>query len=186
MFYERELESSSQAVYSLFPTRSNVEFIVDFIRFNGIQHIDDLEGYTGEEFFEAAQHFSNTEYSSNTNKAMLLQKALVKGYFFAAFEIAENTFKEKDCFEQFYTLDNALAKYDTFIYLAQKFLKTAPKGDILTQKAEAEMMEAHFKMGLIFYKQQNKVMQKHHMAQAAKMGHEQARQVMQSTESIAA
>ncbi|MAI07417.1 MAG: hypothetical protein CMF61_00525 [Magnetococcales bacterium] len=180
MFHERASESSSQAFYSLFPTRSNVENIIEFIKCNGIHNIYDLEGYTGEEYFEAAQYFQSS------NKAILLQLALVKGYFFAAFEIAENTFKEKDCFEQFYTLNDALARYDTFIYLAEKFLKTAPKGDVLTQKAEAEVMEAHFKMGLIFYKQQNKVMQSHHMNEATKMGHEMACQLMQSPDFLAA
>lgn len=180
MFYERASESPSQAFYSLFPTRSNVENIIEFIKCNGIHNIYDLEGYTGEEYFEVAQYFQSS------NKAILLQLALVKGYFFAAFETAEHIFKEKENFETFYTLSDALTKYDTFIFLAEKFLKTAPKGDVLTQKAEAEIVEAHFKMGLIFYKQQNKLMQSHHMNEAAKMGHEMANQLMQSPDFLAA
>lgn len=170
-----DVTSGEQAFQAQFPalfeaTPSPVQEIMTVAK-REPHWIHDLD-YDGEAFYEASHHFERI------TKAHLLQRAIVKGYFYASFEVAELIFKTKQGFGELYNLNDAANKYNTFVHQAEKFLPDAHVDDIFTQKVTAALTEAHFKLALIYGKQSNMARSAHHMTQAAAFGHESAESLL--------
>ncbi|MAF31108.1 MAG: hypothetical protein CMF60_02760 [Magnetococcales bacterium] len=155
-------------------SKTEADSIVSYMNAGKEHRIHELP-FGAEAFYEAAQRLSRRK------KAMALQQALVKGYFYAGFEIAEHIFKQKEDFHLYNSPKSEIAKYEIFTYQAEKFLKQEMTEDNLAQKTETALPEAYFKLALIYGQQGKRLESLHNLTQAAQLGHMQAKQVLQAT-----